>query len=473
MDDISTRVSRPWVGAIVFLYGTLIAAIFTFMVYTRQGVIEATVDLNGFGAIARNLARGDGFTSGYGPTTRRAPLYPLVAGALLKVFGNDAPGLPEAVLYRPLLAANCVFLGLTCLAVWLLARRIFDQRVALVAAGLCPLLPQSLRYVGMTEVEPLMGLWIVLLALSSHVLLLRPRAITGVAFGATAALATLTKPVALLYPFAFLPLAAWHWWKTGARGRDALTGSIATVVCFVALLVPWSLRNMAVTGGEFKSISSNAPGEFLRGYLNAQSKYFLLRQDFGGGGPGEKWDPEANIYEENLLKQFGVPFYRTIRRPDGSVYIQPTPPEGATSARLELEKDRIEGAEMKRRLLHEPGLFLRKFVIQFATFWYVVETRFKSVLVGGMALVMLALSIAGTVRAHREGAVVWPVLCVVLYFNAFYAAFLAFARYSMPLFPTLSVLAAGGLASLVGLVWSVRRGPAAGAPVRPSRANHA
>jgi 4-amino-4-deoxy-L-arabinose transferase-like glycosyltransferase len=454
MEMSSTRLSRPWVGAAVFLYGTLIAVLFT-LAYFRQGVIESTVDLNGFGGIARSLARGDGFSSGLGPTTRRAPLYPYFGAALLTVFGTDAPGRPESVVYRPLIAANCVIFGLTCLVVWLLARRLFDARVALLAAAICPLLPQSLRYVGMTEVETLVGLWTVLLALSSHTLLTRPTVMTGIGFGVVCAAATLTKPVTMLYPVGFLPLAVlWQWKRGGVSGRSIATATIAAVAVFVAMLAPWSLRNMAVTQGQFKGISSNASGEFLRGYINAQPKYFLLRQDFGGGGSGEKWDPEANEYEVDLLKRHGMPFYRVIRLPDGRGTVVPPPPPGATSAMLEVEKDRIENEEMKRKLIEEPGLFVRKFLIQSATFWYIVETRTKSLLVGAIALVVLVFSVIGAIRASRGGAVVWPVILLILYFNAFYAAFLALARYSMPLYPTLSVLMAGGLASLLGLVSS-------------------
>ncbi len=454
MFDSRPAAARSRMAPTVFLYGTLVALTFTFGFSGRLGVVDTTVDLNGFGTIARSLAHGDGFSSGYGPTTRRAPLYPIMGAALLMAFGNDAPGLAERTVFRPLLVANCVILGLTCLVVWALARRVFDDRVALVAALICPILPQSLRYVGMTEVETLMGLWIALLALTSHAVVLKPRASTGLAFGIVAAAATLTKPVAMLYPFALLPLAALHWRATRTAARPALTCAIVAIVCFGALLLPWSLRNRALTGGQFSGISSNAPGEFLRGYINAQPKYFLLRQDFGGPGTGEKWDPEANRYEENFLQQYGVVSYRTLRRADGTLYLHPPPPPGVTTAMLEVEKDRIEGAEMKRRLIHEPGQFLRKFAIQFVTFWYVVETRFKSVLVGAMALVMLALSAAGAVRAQRAGATVWPVLLVLVYFNAFYAAFLAFARYSMPLFPTLTLLASGGVVWLVAVVQS-------------------
>jgi len=441
---------RPWLALAVFSYGTLVAAVFSFLIYQRQGMVEATIDLNGFGSIARNLAHGDGFSIGYGPTTRRGPLYPYLGAVLLKLFGSDAPGLSDAVFFRPLLIANCVVLGLTCVVVWRLAGSIFGPRAALLAAVICPLVPQSLRYVGMTEVETLMGLGTVLLAATGLSLVQSPSPGKGAAFGVTAGLTTLAKPVALVYPLLFLPLAAWHWRKAHALNRNAIVASLTALACFAVLLVPWTLRNMSVTNGQFKGISSNGSGEFLRGYINAQPKYYLLRQDFGGGGPGEKWDPEANAYEEQLLKPHGIPFYRPQRDAAGKTTFTPPPPEGVSSASLELAKDRVEGAEVKRRVLHAPLEFVGKFLVQLATFWYIVETRTKSQLVGAVALVVLAFSVLGAVRAQRAGNVVWPVAFTILYFNLIYAAILAFARYSMPLFPTLTVLAAGGLFTLLG-----------------------
>jgi len=64
-----------------------------------------------------------------------------------------------------------------------------------------------------------------------------------------------------------------------------------------------------------------------------------------------------------------------------------TPPEGETSAHREIEKDRIESAEVKRRILEEPLAFVGKFMVQVLTFWYVVETRTKSLFVGAIAAV--------------------------------------------------------------------------------------
>src|SRR5262249_29427741 len=152
--DVTAPQSNKWLGVAVFVYGTLATAAFVFLVYQRQDLVEATIDLNGFGDIARNIRDGNGFSTAYGLTIRRGPFYPMLGAALLWAFGEDGRNIPEAILYRPMILANCVIFGLTCAVVYWTARKIFgDVRIALVAAGICPLIPQSLRYVGMTEVE--------------------------------------------------------------------------------------------------------------------------------------------------------------------------------------------------------------------------------------------------------------------------------------------------------------------------------
>ncbi|HLK36603.1 MAG TPA: hypothetical protein VKU41_07600 [Polyangiaceae bacterium] len=439
----AARPTKRWFALGAFLYGTLAALLVAFVVYRRQDLLETVVDLNGFGKLSRSLARGDGFSLGAGPTIRRAPFYPLLGGFLLHLFGTDTPGASAAALYAPLIVANCVAFGFTCVVVWRLTERLFGARVGLAALVFCPLVPQCLRYVGMTEVETFMGLWTVLLAATGLSLAARPGPRTAVAFGVAAAAATLTKPVALLYPIVFGAVAIRDWISLGVPRRVIVQGVGCALGSFLLLLLPWSLRNIAVTDGHFTGISSNAPGEFLRGYVNAQPKYYLLRQDFGGGAPGEKWDPEANVFEDQVLAAHGFDRLGPEYAPPGAM------PRFPVSALHEVEKDRIESAEVRSRVLKDPASFLHKFAVQFFTFWYIVETRRRSVLVGLVALAMLVLAGIGTVRAQRTGQLVWPVFAVILYFNVIYAAVLAFARYSMPLFPTIVVLAAGGLASLV------------------------
>ena len=447
MRDSATRMLR-WLPLAVFLYGSAAAYTFAFHLYARQGMVEATVDLNGFGALARNLAQGHGFSFGNGPTVRRAPLYPLLAAAALSGYGGELKGRGLAV-YRPVILLNCGLFGLTCLTVWAIARRLFGPQVALLAAALCPFVPQAVRYMGMTEVETLMGLLLACLALFGLQLAERPTLAHGACFGLTAAAAVLTKPVLLFYPCVFVVTAVWQWRRDGLALRGMAPAIAALFFSFVTPLVPWSLRNASVTEGRFYGISSNGPAEFLRGYINAQPKYYLLRQDFGGSDPNtEKWDPEANAYEQQLLAAHGVAYARCGPGEDGNVLCKPAPPADKTAAQLELQKDAIEAAEVKRRVLAQPLEFLHKLTVQLFTFWYVVETRKKSLLVGAIALTFLTLAALGVGSARRRHALVWPVAAVLLYVNAIYAVFLAFARYSMPLYPTLTALSAGGLAAL-------------------------
>jgi 4-amino-4-deoxy-L-arabinose transferase-like glycosyltransferase len=432
----------------VAAYGFCVAWVFVFLVYGRQDLLQSTIDLNGFGALAKSLVKGEGFSLGNGPTMRRAPLFPMLAAVALRLGGGSLDGGGMAV-YAPVLFLNCLIFSLTCTVVFFTARMLFGTRTALLAALMCPLVPQCIRYVGMTEVETFMGLLLASLALVGTSLARRPTLAGSALFGAVAAAATLTKPIALLYPLAFLPLALWQWRRDGVGARRMLGFAAVLGLSFALPLVPWSLRNMSVTDGRFKGISSNGPGEFLRGYVNAQPKYYLLRQDFGGtSAQEEKWDPEANDFEEGLLATHGVPFYHCGWDSHGNQACKPPLPRDVTAAMIEVRKDEIEAAEAKQRVLHNPLGFLGKFAVQLGTFWYVVETRKKSLFVGAIALCMLLLAALGVRSAQSRGERVWPVIAVVAYMNAIYAAFLAFARYSMPVFPTLTVLSAGGLAAL-------------------------
>ena len=69
---------------------------------------------------------------------------------------------------------------------------------------------------------------------------------------------------------------------------------------FGLCLLPWAIRNYRVSSGRFINVSSNGPAEFLRGYINAQPKFVLLHQDFGGADPTRlSWEQEARRYEQD------------------------------------------------------------------------------------------------------------------------------------------------------------------------------
>ena len=450
-----------WIGLGVFLAGCAVAALFAFVIYPRQGMIEANLDVNGYGALARYIFRGEGFSQGGGPTLRRAPLYPYFVALLLRLFQrNPDPNLPERLFYRPILMAQCLLVGFNCLAVWTLGRKLFSPRVGLLAGALCVVSPMVMRYVGSVEVETLMSLLITLMALTGYNLFQRPTPRNSILFALVCALATLTKSITLLYPPVFLAAMAYvnarpfvkkaqnensSEMSANFPQRLSFRASALLVIGVYGLcLLPWVVRNYRVSSGHFININSNGPAEFLRGYYNAQPKFYLLHQDFGGADPTRlSWEQEASGYEAGLIKPHGLDY--------GAMERSGTPAPNIpalTNVDYELRKEAVESAEMKRGLTQQPGRFVRKFVIQLGTFWYIVETRAKSLLVGTIALATLSFALFGWLRARIAHPGVFVIVCTVAYFNIIYAVFLAFARYSMPLYPILLILTAYGIREL-------------------------
>ncbi|MEP7050012.1 MAG: hypothetical protein ABJB12_06650, partial [Pseudomonadota bacterium] len=196
--------------------------------------------------------------------------------------------------------------------------------------------------------------------------------------------------------------------------------AIAAAMCVVIL--PWTARNYKVSGGHFVLISTNAGGEFLRGYVFAQPKYYLLEQP-----PYLVGEQEANQMEIDLFKAQGLVWERD-----------------------EPETEAVLSKAAKAKLVNEPGAFVRKAAIGIFTFWYELTTPVNSLVVGGCALVCWILAAIGLRRARLQRRTVWPLLLPIIAVNALYAALLALGRYSAPTIPTLLVMAAWGLACALG-----------------------
>lgn len=142
--------------------------------------------------LARNLATGRGFSVAGHPELHYAPLFPLVASGFYRLLGN------------PKTASDAVYVLAGAALVWpfyALVRRLFGARWALAASALlalCPALNASVLYWG-TMTEPLYllcvfaGLWFLWVAAEDRSVR------TGVAAGASFALAYLTRPEGILY----------------------------------------------------------------------------------------------------------------------------------------------------------------------------------------------------------------------------------------------------------------------------------
>lgn len=223
---------------------------------------------------AHRIADGDGYsrpTGGEEPTAYYPVGFPATLGGLYWLL-DHTPIPAEYVLAGKLM--NAVLSGLTTALVYLLARRLFDARIAAVGAFLHAAFPGQVFYTGTLLSEPLFTF--LLMAALTVLLWERPRAegtpwlrltIAGLLLGA----ATLTRAITLLLPFVLFAL----WWWTYRRPRIAAAHAGVVLVGVLVFAVPWSVRN-TVRMGTPVLISTNAGDDLCIGHHEGATGAFVI-----------------------------------------------------------------------------------------------------------------------------------------------------------------------------------------------------
>ena len=221
------------------------------------------------GRVARSIALGHGFSSPYdgstGPTAWEPPLYPYLMAGVFKLFGIYSQGSAWM-----LLTINSIFATLTCIPIYRIAQKRFDERIARWSAlgwGLNPYVWYwSIHWLWDTTFTPFVLACVFLLALrlaeahgaadafvrppergerekystrTSHAWQL------WVFFGALYGIGALANPTML----AFLPFCGlWIWVQRSRRGLPSLGGVILSSIVFFAAISPWVIRNYEAFG---------------------------------------------------------------------------------------------------------------------------------------------------------------------------------------------------------------------------------
>jgi len=197
------------------------------------------------GRIGRSIALGEGFSNPYGgntgPSAWEPPLYPFLIGGVFRLFGIYTRASAWV-----LLSINSLFATLTCIPIFLIARRTFGEDVARWSAYAWGLNPYvwywSVHWIWDTTFTPFILACIFLLALE-----LRnwPGWQGWALFGALYGIGALANPTLL----AFLPVCGlWIWRQRYRRGLSSLEGVLLASVVFWAALSPWLVRNYEVFG---------------------------------------------------------------------------------------------------------------------------------------------------------------------------------------------------------------------------------
>ena len=196
-------------------------------------------------SIAAHLARGQGFSSPFlrdtGPTAWVAPIYPLLVAAVFKLFGIYSQA--SALVILALQSGMAAVTGVTIHA---LGRRTIGDGLGKLAAWIWTLSPIFFRW-------PVSWIWdfaasglllamILITALDAAESGTRKSWLTHALLWGIAAL---TNPALLsVLPFTFGYIA----FIAHRQSRAWLTSSLFSVLLFLAMLAPWTIRNDIVFG---------------------------------------------------------------------------------------------------------------------------------------------------------------------------------------------------------------------------------
>ena len=192
------------------------------------------------GRIARSLVQGRGFSSPLhadtGPTAWMTPLYPLLLAAVFKIFGVYTKA--SAIV---MLSLDSLFSALTCIPVFLIARRAFDDRAAAIAGWIWTFFPYAIYFsADFIWATTLTTLLVALIFFSALCLQDNESRQAWLGYGALCGVAALVDPVVL--PVA-IPIAVWMSFRLWRRQMHWLSTALVAALAFLVVVAPWFIRN--------------------------------------------------------------------------------------------------------------------------------------------------------------------------------------------------------------------------------------
>lgn len=349
-----------------------------------------------------------------------SPLYAYVLGLVYAVAGPShlAP-----------LVLNVVLGAAMVLLVYEIARRLFDRRVALVAAALAATYRMEIFYEGAVLVETLQTFLTAALTLLCVSALEAPRPARFVALGAVVGLSGLARQNALLFAplFALLPLARLVAERAFAR-RVALSAAVLAGAALVIL--PATLRNWAVSGDLVLVNSTGGILMYTGWNPEATGVYTVpsLLPRALADDPIEQKDAYRQLAEQRTG--------RALAPSEVSAYWR------GEALRFALENPRraLALGSWKARLFWSAfeAWDNRSFTVSRPSSWVLELSPVSFALVAPLALLGIAL----TFGAWRR---LVPLYLVILVHFATAVAFIALSRYRVPVLPALAVFAGAGL----------------------------
>ncbi|HTT19388.1 MAG TPA: glycosyltransferase family 39 protein [Candidatus Sulfotelmatobacter sp.] len=392
--------NRPlWIALIAFLLRV------SWIVVGHTYKFKAADDNFSFGwemgRIAASLASGHGFSSPFGPLTGptawEPPLYPYLMAGVFGVFGIYTKASAFV-----LLVLNSLFSALTCVPIFLIARRMFSEKVAVGSTWAWALLPNVMfwctRAVWETCLSALLLATVFWLALTLEE---RDVWLPWLEFGLLWGLIALSGTSLL----SFLPAAGlWAWYRRAKHARPSLGGVALASAVFFACITPWLARNYG-TFGHFIFVRDNFGAELRLGNGNGADGTLMLYLD-----------PPHDPYAMRQFQAMGESNYIAMRKQQAIAYIR---------------------ADYARFL----ALSFKRFLCFWAGPPRVTDPAWVGVAKDSLFLgssVLMLWGLGRALRQRRPGA--WLLFWLVLFYPAIYYFVYAIPRYRHAIEPEMTIL---------------------------------
>lgn len=399
---------------LVLAAGVLVRVV---LLFASASLTLQIVDEQHYATLAASLLRGDGFAWGPGePTSMRPPLYPAFVALVWQLAGAES--------LQAIRAAQIPLSLLMVTGVYLLASRLFDRRVATVAAAIVCFYPGFLFAGVLVLTEILFTLLLVALVLQYHSLMTRPSWLLAASIGATVGLAALTRSVLWPFPVVLIPML-FVAVQVPLRQRAVL--ALCCALGFIVAIGPWTARNVRLQ--HTFTVVDTMGGMNLR-----MGNYEYTPED-------RMWDAVALMSTDKSWS-----YNLAVMHPEAT---------GWTDG----QKEKWAQREALKYMAAHPGTTLRRMVLKFADFWGLEREMvawfqhgaaappawilWPLVLASALVYPLTACSAAVGVWCARLGHVRTHVLMIVLmaFIAGVHTVVFGHSRYHLPLVPILAIYA--------------------------------
>jgi Flp pilus assembly protein TadD len=370
-------------------------------------------DAEAYHAWALRIAAGDWIGA---DVFYQSPLYPYFL-AIVYTLSNDSPATIRAV-QAGLGSISCVLLASAGMS-------LFGRIGALAGLGLA-VYPAAIFLDGQLDKSVLVTLLLTgLLALVAGV---REglNARRAIACGLVLGLLALARENALLL---VLPVLAWTIWSAHGR-RAAVAASFLAGLLLV--LAPVAARNLAVGGEVHLTTAQLGPNLYIGNHAGASGSYEPLVA--GHGSARDERADATRIAQEALGHPASAGDVSRYWRSRALEYMRTRPADWLrlTARKVALALSADEFADTESQYVYADASPLLRVLTPFSFG------------------VLLAAAAAGIVLTARRASRLWILYVIGVTYLASIALFYVVGRYRFPLVPILLLLAAGGVANLIG-----------------------